>query len=417
MMDTKTRHNFKKQLDFLKKIRGRHTELVSVYIPTGYEISKVMQQLRDEQGTATNIKSKSTRKNVLGALEKVLSHLRLFPRTPENGLVVFSGNISQKEGVADLQLFSMEPPEPISIRIYRCDQEFVLDPLYDIIAEKYFYALIIVERNEATRGMLRGKHIEMLEHLTSGVPGKSRAGGQSSVRFARLREEAAKEFNVRIGDHVNRHFHGLEGLRGIIVGGPGMTKQVFVDGDFLHYELRSKILGTIDTVYTEEYGLRELVEKAEDILSELDIIAEKKIMSRFFNELIHETGLAAYGEKEVRHFLVLGAVDTILLSDDLDMSRVTVTCQNCDYEKNLTLDSLAILRLKEELSTQQCPECSNIRLVVSEEADLVEELSELAEQTNADTYIVSTETEEGKQLMVAFGGIAAILRYAGESPV
>lgn len=413
-MDTKTRHTFKKQLDFLKKIRGRHTELVSVYIPAGYEVSKVMQQLRDEQGTASNIKSKGTRKNVLGALEKVMSHLRLFPRTPENGLVIFAGNISQKEGVTDLQLFSMEPPEPIFTRIYRCDQEFVLEPLFDLIAEKVVYALLIVERNEATIGLLRGKHIEMLEHLTSGVPGKSRAGGQSSVRFARLREEAAKEFNERIGEHFNRHFHGMEGLKGIIVGGPGMTKQVFVDGQYLHYELQQKVLGTLDTVYTEEYGLRELVEKSDELLSGLEILEEKKIMERFFKELVHETGLAAYGEKEVRHFLMLGAVETLLLSDDLDLRRTTVQCQNCDFSKEVTLDSLGLLRLREEVSSQKCPQCENLRLEVGDDVDLVEELSELTEQTNAEVRIISTETEEGKQLMVAFGGIAAILRYAGE---
>jgi len=413
-MDSKTRHHFKKQLDFLKKIRGRHTELVSVYIPAGYEISKVAQQLRDEQGTATNIKSKSTKKNVLGALEKVMSHLRLFPRTPEKGLVIFSGNISQKDGVSDLQLFSIETPEPINIRIYRCDQEFVLDPLYEMIAEKDVYGLLIVERNEATIGMLRGKHIEVLEHLTSGVPGKTRAGGQSSVRFARLREEAAKQFNERIGEHFNRHFLEIENLKGIIVGGPGMTKQVFVDGGYLHYELQKKILGTLDTVYTEEYGLRELIEKAEDLLSNLEIIAEKRIMARFFNELIHETGLASYGEKEVCHQLMMGSVDTLLLSDDLDKSRVKVECGNCEYVKEVTLDSLSVLKLREELSTGKCPSCSNIRLKIVEEVDLVDELSALAESMNSNVYIVSGETEEGAQLIQAFGGLAAILRYAGE---
>jgi peptide chain release factor subunit 1 len=234
------------------------------------------------------------------------------------------------------------------------------------------------------------------------------------VRFARLREEAAKEFNERIGEHFNRHFHGMEGLKGIIVGGPGMTKQVFVDGQYLHYELQQKVLGTLDTVYTEEYGLRELVEKSDELLSGLEILEEKKIMERFFKELVHEPGLAAYGEKEVRHFLMLGAVETILLSDDLDLRRTTVQCQNSDFSKEVTLDSLGLLRLREEVSSQKCPQCENLRLEVGDDVDLVEELSELTEQTNAEVRIISTETEEGKQLMVAFGGIAAILRYAGE---
>jgi len=413
-MDSKTIYELHKQIEYLAGIRGRHTELVSVYIPQGYEISKVMQQLKDEQGTATNIKSKSTRKNVLGALEKAVSHLRLFPRTPQNGLVIFSGNISDKEGVSDLQLFSLEPPEPISVRIYRCDQEFVLEPLRELIEEKDIYALLIIERNEATIGTLKGKHIEMLEHLTSGVPGKSRAGGQSSVRFARLREEAAKEFNVRIGDHFNRHFQEMENLKGIIIGGPGMTKDKFVEGNHLHYILQDKILGTLDTVYTEEYGLRELVEKADEILADLAITEEKKIMSRFFKELLEESGLASYGEKEVRHFLNMGAVDTLLISEDVDYYRISIICGNCGYGKEITIDSDKIRMIEGEISNMKCPDCENLRMSIEKKTSLEKEFSSIADTMNTDIVIVSTETEEGKQLLKAFGGIAAILRYSGD---
>ena len=167
---------------------------------------KVTQQLRDEAGTASNIKSKTTRKNVLSALEKIMQHLKLYKQTPENGLIIFCGNISQQEGNPDYELFSLEPPEPMSIRLYRCDQEFVLEPLREMIEEKDIYGLLILERNEATIGLLRGKKIEMLDHMTSGVPGKARAGGQSSVRFSRLRDIADHEFRVRVGQHVNNLF-------------------------------------------------------------------------------------------------------------------------------------------------------------------------------------------------------------------
>ena len=203
IMDNKEFYEFKKQLKFLSKIRGRHTELVSVYIPAGYEISKVAAQIKDEQGTATNIKSKSTRKNVLSALERVMQHLRLYKQTPPNGLIIFSGNISEDEGNPKIELFTLNPPEPISVRIYRCDQQFVLDPLLEMIEDKRVFGLIIVERGEASIGLLRGKKVELLKHLTSRVPGKFRAGGQSSVRFARLREIAADDFKDTVGETSN----------------------------------------------------------------------------------------------------------------------------------------------------------------------------------------------------------------------
>jgi peptide chain release factor subunit 1 len=96
----------------LEKIRGRHTELVTVLIPAGYGLNNVVTQIRQEQGTAQNIKSKTVRKNVMSALEKTLGHLRLYKKTPENGLAVFCGNVSQREGVADIEIWAIEPPEP-----------------------------------------------------------------------------------------------------------------------------------------------------------------------------------------------------------------------------------------------------------------------------------------------------------------
>ena len=237
------------------------------------------------------------------------------------------------------------------------------------------------------------------------------------MRFARLREEAAKEFNERIGEHFNRHFHGMEHLRGIIIGGPGMTKDVFSEGGYLHYELQGKILGTLDTVYTEEYGLRELVEKAEDILIDLAITQEKAIMAKFFQELVQETGLASYGEKEVKHFLALGAVDTLLLSEGLEKYHVLIGCKNCDYAKALIVDVPTLKKIEGEIPHMQCPDCSNQRMTIKESHPIEKELTEMAEAMNSDVVVISTETEEGKQLMQAFGGIAAILRYSGEASV
>ena len=94
----------------LDSYRGRHTELVSVYIPAGYSISDVINQLIQEKSTASNIKSKATRKNVLTALEKIIQHLRLFKQTPENGLVTFCGNVSEVEGKEDIKIWSFESP-------------------------------------------------------------------------------------------------------------------------------------------------------------------------------------------------------------------------------------------------------------------------------------------------------------------
>ncbi|MBU7018802.1 MAG: peptide chain release factor 1 [Theionarchaea archaeon] len=409
-------HKFKKMLDHLSSFKGRHTELVSLYIPAGYEISKVAQQIRDEQGTASNIKSTTTRKNVLGALEKVSQHLTLFKQTPPNGLVIFCGNISEREGVSDIQLFSFEPIESLSVRVYRCDQEFVLEPLYDMLEAKEVYGLLIIERNEATVGLLKGKSIEMADYMTSGVQGKTRAGGQSAHRFERLREAADHEFRKRIGEHADRIFLDQENLMGIIVGGPGHTKNKFLEGGFLHHELQKKVIGIVDISYNGEYGLRELVDRAKDTLQDLELTQERALVQHFLKQLVNDEPVT-YGEKEVRYALQIGAVDTVLLSEDLDLYRITLVCEVCNYREEKTLKEEKLRELKEMLSSMNCPSCGNTRLSIEEEKELIEEFTELAEATGAESELISTETEEGSQLMKAFGGIAALLRFKVEQTV
>ena len=390
--------------------------MVSLYIPAGYEISKVAQQIRDEQGTASNIKSTTTRKNVLGALEKVGQHLTLFKQTPPNGLVIFCGNISEREGVSDIQLFSFEPIESLTVRVYRCDQEFVLEPLYDMLEAKEVYGLLIIERNEATIGLLKGKSIELVDNMTSGVQGKTRAGGQSAHRFERLREAADHEFRKRIGEHADRILLDQENLMGILVGGPGHTKNKFLEGGFLHHELGKKVIGILDTSYNGEYGLRELVDRAKDILQNLELTQERDIVQQFLKRLVNDEPVT-YGEKEVRYALQIGAVDTLLLSEGLDLYRITLVCEVCNYRNDRTISEEKLEELRENLSDMNCPDCGNFKLVIQEEKELIEELTELAEATGADVELISIETEEGTQLYKAFGGIAALLRFKVEQTV
>lgn len=404
-------YELKKKVEELKKFRGRATELVSLYIPAGYDLNKVMQQLREEYGTAQNIKSKSTRKNVLGALERAMQHLKLYKQTPPTGLALFVGNVSEQEGASDIRVFAVIPPEPLKVRLYRCDQTFVTEPLEEMLRVKDAYGLITVEKNEATIGILRGKRIEVVDELTSNVPGKTRAGGQSARRYERIREQETHEFMKRIGEHANKALLPLleKGeLKGIIVGGPGPTKEEFIEGDYLHHELRKKIIGVVDISYHGEYGLRELVEKASDILSEHEAIKEKKLIQDFFKHLVKDTGMITYGEKEVRRALELGAVDILLISEGYDKVRVKAKCNNCGWEELKTMSDQEFEIYKKKLKT--CPKCGS-QNISFEKWDVAEELIKMAEEIGANVEIISLDTEEGQQFYKAFGGLGAFLRY------
>ena len=355
------RFHLKKFIKELENFRGRHTELVSVYIPQDYDLNKIINHLAEEQGTASNIKSASTRKNVTDALERMIQHLKLFKKNPPNGLVVFSGNVAEREGQQDFKVWSIEPPIPLKTRIYRCDKEFVLDILRDMLETKEVFGLVVMDRRDANIALLKGKTIVPLVKTHSEVPGKFKAGGQSAARFSRIVEGAAKDHYKKVAEYMKETFLNMEGLRGIIVGGPGPTKYDLVEGDFITNEVKKKIIAIKDLSYTGEFGLEELLEKSQDVLAQEDVTEEKKIVGKFLEMLATKQSMVSYGENEVMKKVKMGVVDTLLLSEDLSDEKI------------------------EEFEKAAQPVGTNIR-------------------------IISTQTREGVQLR-DLGKAAAILRY------
>ncbi|KZX14552.1 peptide chain release factor aRF-1 [Methanobrevibacter curvatus] len=404
-ISSKELYEFKRTLNELKEKKGRGTELVSVYIPHDKQLSDVAKHMRDELGQSANIKSKQTRKNVQSAIEVIIQRLRLFPRAPENGLVLFVGMIPKGgPGTEKMETYVFTPPEAIITYTYHCNSEFYLEPLQYMMDTKEIYGVTVLDRKEATIATLKGKRIDILKHLTSGVPGKHKAGGQSQRRFDRLIDLAAHEFKKRIGDHMNDVLLPIEDLQGLLIGGPGHTKEEFLKGDYLNYELHDKVIASIDTSYTGEFGIREIIDKSSDILSDIEVMKEKKLVGDFLKELIHENGLAAYGEEEINKYLIMGAVDTLLISEDLEHDRHYLKCVNCGNKAEITYKS------KADESKKICTHCGE-PMKTTEIKKVIDHFVDLADEYDTDVEIISTETEEGVQLLKAFGGVAAILRY------
>ena len=402
----------KKTLATLANKEGRGTELISLYVPPGKQISDVINMLRDEYGTASNIKSTTTRKNVQEAIVKVQQRLKLFKEPPENGLVIFCGAIPQNgAGSERMETYVIVPPEPIRIYLYRCDARFHTEHLQELLREKETFGILLIDSTGATLATLQGRRLEIVRELTSGVPGKTRAGGQSARRYERLREMRLQEYFTRVGQHANEIFLPIENLKGLILAGPGPTKYDFEKGDYLNYMLKSKIIDTIDTAYVEEQGVKEVVDKAPEIMRKVRYIEEKQIMQRFLYEIGHDTGMVTYGEQEVRQALEAGAVRTLLLSEKLDLLRVTVKCSSCGYQEQRTIKSQELTGFEQSLYGKPCPKCQAPALAVAEKQDIIDDLAQIAEYTNTEVEIISGETEEGQMLKISFGGIAAILRF------
>jgi len=407
----------RKTLQTLASKEGSHTELITIYVPPGKQISDALNLLREEYGTASNIKSNVTRKNVLDAIVKVQQRLKLFKDPGEKGIVVFAGALPQEgggPGTERMETFVIIPPEPIKIFLYRCDSRFHTEHLQEMLREKETYGIILVDASDATIATLQGKRLDIVRQMYSGVTGKTRAGGQSARRYERLRDMQLNEYFHRVGNHANEIFLPIDTLKGIILAGPGPTKYDFEKGDYLNYQLKDKVLDVVDTAYVEEQGVKEVVEKAPEIMKKVRYIEEKEIMQKFLYEVGHDTGLITYGEAEVRRLLQMGAVRLLLFSEGVELSRVAIKCSACGYLEQKTIKNSESKTFEQSLTGRPCPNCQAPSLTVVEKIDIIDDLAQIAETSSTDVEVISTATEEGQMLKNAFGGIAAMLRFKAQ---
>lgn len=406
------RLRLKLALEDLREMKGFGTELVTLIIPPDRQISDARSMLQNEHGQAANIKSKGTRKNVQGAIESAISTLSRFKTPGEHGLAIFVGSIiigNNKSRMVNIVVD--DPPQPLISFRYRCDSRFELTQLEEMLIDKKSYALFVIDRSEAAYGIATGKRIHVQEHLVSNIMGKHRQGGQSAQRFERLIEEAAHNFFKRATEHACSYWlPNLENIQAVVIGGPGATKDYVVKNEYFHHEIAKKIAKTtFDVGYSNESGVRELVENAGQLMDQIELDAERQIMNRFLEELIRTHPKATYGNTMINQALAQGAVDTLLISEGLRGNMVTLACKKCGHGDDGSWE----VRLSNQDEIPNCPACDAGGEAVKELSShsIIDSLSKMAQESNSEVVYISVDTEEGSQLMLGFGGLAAILRY------
>jgi len=403
-------YKVRKLISELSNKEGRGTELVSLYIPPKKPIHEAIANLREEWGTAGNIKSDTTRNHVQDALTKAMQRLKLYRTAPDNGLVVFSGALpTNGPGSEVVNVWEIVPPKPVTQYLYQCDDHFHVEWLKDMLREEKVYGILSIDSSEVGMGILSGDRLEIADVLTSGISGKTRKGGQSARRYERGREMELTYYFNRVGEHATRVFVDSNKVTGMIVGGPGPTKDEFLKGGYLHYELQKKIVAVLDLGYAGREGVRELVEKAGDILKDVRLIEEKKLVQKFLGEVNRQGGLAVYGLPRVIEALEKASADVVLVSDDLDMVRIDAECKKCGATKTETVPASKKIQLRQEMTSTPCAKCGATDYEVTER-DLVDVLEERAFQVGSKIEVISSGTEEGS-MFKTFGGVGALLRY------
>ena len=391
----------RKELKILSEMRGSGTELITVYVPKGFQISDEIAKLRDEYNQSGNIKSSATKQNVQKAIDKIIQYLKTFGKVPENGVAIFCGNISKEQAKPLIELFSIEPPEPLKSNIYRCDSSFVVEPIKKMFEMRDLYCLTVMDGRDATIGILQGSHFTVEKKLRSFAHAKVRKGGQSAARYERATSESINDYYKNIADAVNDVYTKYDfKIKGLLVGGPGPSKENFVKAKHLNYQV--KIIGIFDTGYTDEHeGVHELLEKAKYMLSEESAMQERKIVERFLSEIANK-GLAVYGYQSVRNALDSNNVAVLIISEDIEMSRNIYKCSLCGKDVEKLEEKGTAIDLNHE--------CGG-KLELVKKHDAIEELLNTAEKNNVDTVFISSDGQYGKQLLMGFHGIAALMRY------
>ncbi|MGD0728670.1 MAG: peptide chain release factor aRF-1 [Candidatus Micrarchaeaceae archaeon] len=396
----KNEYDVKKELKRLSSIRGSGTELISIYVPPDFPISEEIGKLKEEHGQAGNIKSKSTKQNVQGAIDRIIQYLRLYKKPPKNGIAVFAGNISNVQSNPNIELFSIEPPQPLKSNIYRCDSSFLLEPLEMMLESKDMYAIVVLDGRDATVGLLKGTYFVLEKKVRSFAQGKARKGGQSAGRYERAIEESIEDYYKSVADVINGLYAKYNyKLSGLLVGGPGPVKENFIKAKHLNYQI--KVIGTFDTGYVDEHsGVNELLEKAKDVLSQQEAVKERAVMEKFLNE-VSRNGLATYGYKNVRNAMDNENVSKLLVSEDVELTEVEYKCGKCGQT----------VKYIEQGNTRHSKHDDDGALEMIKQKDVVESLIEEADNKGIDTIFVSTNSQHGNELLLGFQGIAAMLRY------
>jgi peptide chain release factor subunit 1 len=402
-------HKLRKLIAWLSDKEGRGMEFISLYIPREKSIDEIIAILKKESDSAI-MKSESVRDRLQDALKNVIQHLKLQKEIPENGLAIFAGTFLANDPEREvLNVEEVVPPEPITAYLYEVDDHFRLEPLREMLRTQRVVGLIAMDSKEANFGILNGERLELIENITSGIPGKSGKGGESQRRYERERDMELTYYFHRVAEHATKAFLENHKVTALIVGGPGPTKEDFLKGDYLHYELKNMLLSRVDTQSVGREGVREVLDKSSETLKNMCVPEQKRTVQRLMADIGKQDGLAIAGLDSVLNALKNGEVEVVLVTDNTNMIEIVVMCKRCELSRAKIVVKEKKVQTAQEMISSPCEKCNAVEYEV-EEKDIIDVLEDVASQTDASVEVISTESEE-KAKLTALGGFAALLRY------
>ena len=393
----------KKMVKMLSDAKGNGTSMVSIIIPPDKSLLVVNNMLTNEYGTATNIKSRVNRLSVLSAITSAQQKLKQYKSLPKNGLALYCGEmmIENKEKKVS---FAIEPFKPLTRFLYLCDSKFHTEALEDLLLAEEKYGFIVMDGHGALYGLLYGNSQSILHKFSVSLPKKHRAGAQSALRFSRLRDEARHNYVRKVGELATSYFisNDLPNIKGLILAGSADFKSELDKSAHLDPRLKETVLQVIDISYGGQNGFNQALQLSANILSNVKLMEEKKLLEKFFDEINKDTGKYCFGMQQTIDALEQGAVEKLIVWEDLEIMRYVFSIGNKEeirfFNKNQKIDAID----KE----------SNNVMNIKEKNLWLDWITEEYKTYGTELELVTDKSSVGTQFVKGFGGIGGILRWA-----
>lgn len=382
--------------------------MISLIIPPKDQVSRAVAMLTQEYGTASNIKSRVNRLSVLSAITSTQQRLKLYTRVPPNGLVLFVGTILTDEGKEKKVSFDFEPHKPINTSLYLCDNKFHTEALSELLESDQRFGFIVMDGNGTLFGTLAGNTREVIHKFTVDLPKKHGRGGQSALRFSRLRDEKRHNYVRKVAELAVQHFitNDKVNVSGLVLAGSADFKTELSQSDMFDQRLASKVIKVVDVSYGGENGFNQAIELAAESLSNVKFVQEKKLIQRYFDEISQDTGKYCFGVDDTLKCLELGAVETLIVWENLDITRYVL--------RNAAGEEIVIYATKEQEKERERFVDKSTGLEMEkcgEPTSLLEWFAEKYKEFGATLEFVTNRSQEGAQFVKGFGGIGGLLRY------
>lgn len=392
----------------LEAARGNGTSMISLIMAPREQISRMSKLLGDEHGTASNIKSRVNRLSVLSAILSVQNRLKLYPRVPNNGLVIYCGTIVTEDGKERKVNIDFEPFKPINTTLYLCDNKFHTEPLTHLLADDDKFGFIVMDGSGSLFGTLQGNTKETLTKFTVDLPKKHGRGGQSALRFARLRMEKRHNYVRKVAEVAAQLFltNDKPNVSGLILAGSADFKKELGCSDMFDKRLREKIIKTVDISYGNEKGFDEAIKLSSDLLTNVKLVQEKRLIQKFFDEIEQDSGKSCYSIQDTMRALEMGAVETTIVWENLDTQRYVLTKANGDKD--------VLYMTEHEWSKKRSEYENNSETELTECCSFLEWLANNYKTFGTTLEIVTNRSPEGNMFVEGFTGFGGILRYRVE---